>query len=212
MTVAVVTPWINHLELRAEYDRAIQLGPPPDELIIVDNGSDQPLEFAAIWNDENQGFCKACNQGLHAAASDVIVFLNNDIVATEAGWLDELVDAVEPSVLAGARIRTDQHTVVDGVVYPYIDGWCLAGRRDDLLYLGGFDTSLEEPAYYSDNLLCLEARARGFNLRQADTGLLHLVGGSGPTDTSNQTAATRANHQRYQRRVRALVTKGSAAR
>jgi GT2 family glycosyltransferase len=202
-TVAVVTPWHNHLELQPDYDRAIGLGPPPDELVVVDNGSDPPLDFATIRNEDNLGFCQASNQGLDHATSDVVVFLNNDIAATEQGWLDTIRDMVEPSVLVGARIRTDLHTTVDGAVYPYIDGWCLAGMRDDLHDLGGFDTSLEEPAYYSDNLLCLEARARGFRLREARVGLIHRVGataGATPND-----GASRANYQRYQRRVRALV-------
>jgi GT2 family glycosyltransferase len=210
VTVAVVTPWHNHLELQADYDHALELGPWPDELLIVDNGSSPPLEFARIRNDDNLGFCKASNQGLDAATTDVVVFLNNDISATEAGWLHELEDAVQPSVLVGARIRSDAHTQVDGCVYPYIDGWCLAGLRDDLLELGGFDTSLEEPAYFSDNMLCLEARARGFRLRQTDTGLLHRVGATAGPPHTNQAAdaAARANQQRYQERIRALVTKG----
>jgi GT2 family glycosyltransferase len=210
MTVAVVTPWHQHLELQPDYDRALELGPWPDELLIVDNGSAPPLGFAAIRNDENLGFCKASNQGLDAATSDVVVFLNNDIAATEHGWLQELQDAARPSVLVGARIRSDAHTQVDGRVYPYIDGWCLAGLREDLLELGGFDTSLEEPAYFSDNLLCLEARARGFTLRQTEVGLLHRVGATAGTPHTNQAtdAAARANQQRYQERVRALVMKG----
>ena len=211
MTVAVVTPWYRHLELQPDYDHALELGPWPDELLIVDNGSSPPLEFAAIRNPENVGFCKASNQGLEAASSDVVVFLNNDVAATEHGWLDLLTDEVEPSVLVGARIRGDGHAIVDNVVYPYIDGWCLAGLREDLLELGGFDTSLEEPAYYSDNLICLEARARGFTLRQADTGLLHTQGVTASvTHTTQETeAASRANQQRYQERVRALVRKGA---
>jgi len=145
------------------------------------------------------------------ATSDVVVFLNNDIEATQQGWLETIVDSVEPMVLVGARIRSDPHTIVDSVVYPYIDGYCLAGTRDDLLELGGFDETLEEPAYYSDNLLCLEARARGFTLREAKVGLIHLVGGTA-NNSPDVNGATRANHQRYQRRVRALAPKGSAAR
>ena len=62
--------------------------------------------------------------------------------------------------LAGP-LRFGRHADVDGEQFPYIDGWCLAGMREDLLRLGGFDEGLDEPAYYSDNLLCLEARAAG---------------------------------------------------
>ena len=210
MTATVVTHWLNQLELEADYMRALDLGPRPDELIVVDNGSDPPLKFATIRNEENLGFCRACNQGLAAADTDVVVFLNNDVAAAEHGWLDELAGAVEPGVLAGARIRTDPHTIVDGQVFPYIDGWCLAGIRTDLIDLGGFDTTLEEPAYYSDNLLCLEARHQGFTLREVKVGLLHRVGGTA-ADPRETDAASRANHQRYQERVRALATKKEGA-
>ena len=112
-------------------------------------------------------------------------------------------------VLVGAHIRSDPHTIVDSVVHPYIDGYCLAGTRDDLLELGGFAETLEEPAYYSDNLLCLEARARGFTLREAKVGLIHHVNATA-ADNPNVAGATRSNHQQYQRRVRALAPKGSA--
>ena len=72
------------------------------------------------------------------------------------------------------RYATGTHSDVDGHSFPYIDGWCLAGMREDLLRLGGFDESLQEPAYYSDNLLCLEARAAGMTLRDVRPGLDHL--------------------------------------
>ena len=77
-------------------------------------------------------------------------------------------------------LRYDNHAKVDDQSLPYLDGWCLAGMREDLLELGGFDESLEEPAYYSDNLLCLEARAHGMTLR----------------DVTRRSAAPRQRHSR----------------
>ena len=109
------------------------------------------------------------------------MFLNNDVAATEAGWLEELSDTVEPSVLVGARIRSDGHAMVDGRVYPYIDGWCLAGLREDLLELGGFDTSLEEPAYYSRQPALPRGPRPRLHPREAHVGLLHLVGATAGT-------------------------------
>ena len=87
---------------------------------------------------------------------------------------------------------------------PYIDGWCLAGMRTDLLDLGGWDDSLEEPSYYSDNLLCLEARAAGFVLREVPTGLIHK---SGQTSQANGflLPSTIANRVVYERRARELL-------
>lgn len=204
MNAAVITPWFNHSELWDDYREALELGPRPRETWIVDNGSDPALMFASLRNRDNLGFCRACNQGLRAAQAEVVVFLNNDVTATEAGWLQELVDAVEPGILAGPRLRFDPHTVVDYRVIPYLDGWCLAGLREDLLDLGGFDETLVEPAYYSDNLLCLEARAHGMTLREVPVGVRHKLNVTAQ-DRRDVRAATEANQVRYQKRARELL-------
>jgi len=208
VTVAVVTPWRDRREFHDAYMQAMEAGPMPDELIVVDNASDPPLEFATVRLDTNLGFAGGSNAGLHAATADIVAFVNNDVMLGEAGWLETLCAAVEPGVLVGAVLRTDSHAWVDGLEVPYLDGWCLAGTRDDLLELGGFDETLAEPAYYSDNLLCLEARAAGFQLREEPrVRLQHLCNGSiGPEDRERQRAASRANRDRYVARVRELVT------
>lgn len=205
-TIAVVTPWHNHLELADAYMQAMQAGPYPDELIVVDNASNPPLSFAAVRLDENRGFSGGSNAGLLAATSDIVAFVNNDIVLGRPGWLKTLCAKVRPDVLVGAALRTDAHAWVDGIEVPYLDGWCLAGMREDLIELGGFDESLAEPAYYSDNLLCLEARAAGFQLQEEPmVQLRHLCNGSiGLEDRERQRVASHANRERYMARVREL--------
>lgn len=205
MTVGIVTPWYEHRELWADYRDVIDAAQ-ADEVWIVDNGSRPPLDFATLRLEQNEGFCGGCNAGLHAATTDVVVFLNNDVALTSAEWLDELIDPLEHGCLVGARIRSDLHTTVDGKVIPYLDGWCLAGMRDELLEIGGWDTTLDEPAYFSDNLLCLEARAHGLRLVAANVGLTHKLNRSlGPDDMDNVRRATDANHARYVARARELM-------
>jgi GT2 family glycosyltransferase len=204
VSVAVVTPWFGHLELEEDYLTAIALGPDPDELIVVDNCSPEPIPFAAIRLDANKGFAGGSNAGLHHATADVVVFLNNDIIAVREGWLSDLVQACETGVLVGSRLRYDEHANVDGMSMPYLDGWCLGGMREDLLMLGGWDDSLEEPSYYSDNLLCLEARAAGFLLREVPTGLIHK-GGMTSQANGHLLPSTLANRVVYEKRVRELV-------
>jgi GT2 family glycosyltransferase len=207
-TVAVVTPWHNHLELYDAYKQAVEAGPYPDELIVVDNASTPALEFAAIRLDRNAGFSGGSNAGLEHATADVVAFVNNDVALGHPGWLKRLCSRVEPGVLVGASLRTDAHAAVDGIHVPYLDGWCLAGMREDLLELGGFDETLAEPAYYSDNLLCLEARAAGFTLQEEPTvGLRHLCNGSitSPEDVRRQRAASHRNRTMYMARVRELL-------
>ncbi|MCR4339228.1 MAG: glycosyltransferase, partial [Gemmatimonadaceae bacterium] len=130
-TTAIVTPWVDHPELVEDYMAAVADGP-PDELLVIDNGSTPPLDFAAVRFEENRGFTAASNAGLAAARTDAVLFLNNDVVMTRPGWLDMIRDALEPGVLIGARLRYDRHGDVDGQPLPYLDGWCLAGMTADL--------------------------------------------------------------------------------
>ena len=120
----------------------------------------------------------------------MVLFLNNDIRMTDHRWLEDIREAVEPGVLVGP-LRYDNHAKVDDQHLPYIDGWCLAGMREDLLELGGFDESLEEPAYYSDNLLCLEARAHGMTLRDVE-----WVCSTSPTSPLGLSSTRRCKQQR----------------
>jgi len=201
--IAIVTPWHNHVELADAYFEAVlpemEEG---DELLVVDNASDPPLTFGTLVSGENLGFARGSNLGMRSTDCDAVLFLNNDIRHTRRGWLAEIRKALEPGVLVGP-LRFGDHASVDGEPMPYIDGWCLAGMRSDLLELGGFDEELEEPAYWSDNLLCFEARAHGMTLRDVRVGLQHLENvTAGDQYTPSVMAAATANRARYEARVR----------
>lgn len=201
-SITVVTPFWNHrAELERDFWAAMRVA--DCQVIVVDNGSDPPLPNA--WRlATNTGFSHANNVGLQLVQTDAVCFLNNDIAATSEDWLESLRAAVEPGVLVGAQLRSDVHAHVDGQPMPYLDGWCVAGMRDDLLALGGWDETLDEPSYYGDNLLSLEARAAGMSLREAKVGLRHKVNVSA-NDHPNVRAATDANRQRYVARARELL-------
>jgi GT2 family glycosyltransferase len=200
-SLTVVTPWLNHRELERDYWAAMRtVGA---EVLVIDNGSEPPLPNA--WRlDRNTGFSHACNVGLELARTDAVLWLNNDIAAVRADWLEPIRDALEPGVLVGANLRFDQHGSVDGESFPYLDGWCLAGMRDDLLDLGGFDESYAEPAYYSDNDLCLRARAAGMRLREVPVGLVHKLNVTAGHSVA-VSEATVANRQRFIERAHELM-------
>jgi glycosyltransferase involved in cell wall biosynthesis len=209
-SLSIVTPWHNHRELLGDYMAAVELGP-DDELVIVDNGSDPPLSFASIRSEENLGFVGGSNLGLVHAQGEIVLFLNNDVALREHGWLEQIREAVGPGVLAGP-IRYDPHADVDGERFPYIDGWCLTGMRDDLLELGGFPAGLEEPAYYSDNLLCLEARTQGMTLRDVRVRLAHKESTTSQPQRNPQVQrATRANREIYAARAREALQVATAS-
>lgn len=211
MKISVVTPWLEHPELLADYAQAVNYGK-PDEVIVVDNGGfpfdaeSFHVPVRVLTQSENRGFSRACNIGMYAAEHDAVLFLNNDIVPTRSDWLEVLKSELEPGVLVGARLRYDFHGNVDGQALPYLDGWCLAGMRDDLLDLDGFDEGYEEPAYFSDNDLCLRARVGGLILREVRIGLRHKENvTAGPASDPVVRAASEANYKRYSERARKLV-------
>jgi GT2 family glycosyltransferase len=206
VNLTIVTPWLAHPELADDYvDAVVPELQPGDHVLIIDNGDAPDLPFKTLTPTRNLGFAKASNLGLHHATTDAILFLNNDIRLGARGWLNQLRDTLEPGVLAGP-VRYDPHSNVDGTACPYVDGWCLAGTRADLAALGGFDERLTEPAYYSDNLLCLEARARGMTLRDVRVRLHHKESRTSRPATNPQVQqASARNRALYLDRARQLL-------
>jgi len=84
-------------------------------VIVVDDASEPALRFASLSLKSRQGFQRACNRGLRAAKSDAVLFLNNDVTMTDAGWLDAIRRELRPGVLVGAQLREKEgHAQVDG--------------------------------------------------------------------------------------------------
>lgn len=78
------------------------------ELIIVDNGSTDDTvgylkkqsDIQAIYNHQNAGFAKGCNQGAAIATGDNLLFLNNDTIVTE-NWLTNMLKVLYSNELIG---------------------------------------------------------------------------------------------------------------
>jgi GT2 family glycosyltransferase/tetratricopeptide (TPR) repeat protein/glycosyltransferase involved in cell wall biosynthesis len=129
--VSIIIPTFNKLEFTRKCLVALQQHTPGStcEIIVVDNAStDGTVEFLkseteagnlrAVFNSENLGFSKACNQGARAAAGRHLLFLNND-TEVQPGWLEPLIqtiDSDERVVAVGGKLlfpdRTIQHAGV----------------------------------------------------------------------------------------------------
>jgi hypothetical protein len=201
MSVAIVTPWRNHLELASDYFAAVEAAK-PDQLIVVDDGSDPPLTFAAHRLEKPAGFCTASNIGLARVECDITLFLNNDISKLRLDWLAGILPLVEPGVLVGP-LRFDERAKVEGTKLPYADGWCLAGLTEEFRALGGWDNRYDKagPAYYSDNALSLKARLEGMTLRECQPGLMHKGGQTGGVDRAAFDRALAANERLFRKQV-----------
>lgn len=217
--VAVVTAWWNGHDLLDGYVAAMNASS-VDLVVAVDNGSDPKLRHQPGWSghrwpllhipcDRNYGFSYPNNVGFRAARSwgaDAVVFLNNDVVRDGPGdWLAGIRAALRRRQLVGAQLRADAHTRVDGLLRPYLDGWCLAGMVADLSRLGAlgpWDEGFAEPAYFGDNDLCARAVAAGLELHQATVGLRHL--GNMTSRRLDVAAVSARNRERFIDRVREL--------
>lgn len=204
-TVAIVTPWRGNELLAPDYFAAVE-PENPDQLVIVDDGSETPLDFAAVRLDEPSGFCTASNAGLAAVETEYVVFLNNDVAGLRHGWLDEVRAHVEPGVVLGP-LRFDPHGSVDETPYPYVDGWCLAMLTADARKLGGWDETYDDagPAYFSDNALSFQARVAGLKLRELRPGLRHKGGQTGGVDKAKFDHALAVNGELFAAQVREKV-------
>jgi GT2 family glycosyltransferase len=201
--ISVVTPWFNHSELTRTYAPSVRGA----QVIIIDNGS-EPHHAAQIRamveslpggvyirNVYNAGFSTANNQALAIAATgDIILFLNNDIEAPEA-WLEQVERDVEAGVIAGPSMQT-RHGV------NYIEGYCIAARRDVWLDLGGWPEDLPG-MYWEDNILCLKAIRKGYRLVETNWPVWHFS-----NYTSRQTPGAYAHSAANERAFLEMLRNG----
>lgn len=109
--VSVVIPTWNAADLLAQALASLAAQSFTDfEIIVVDNGSTDGTrerlarDFAAVRVvplPRNLGFAAATNRGIAAAAGEIVVCMNNDVLA-EPGWLAALVAALDARPDAGS--------------------------------------------------------------------------------------------------------------
>lgn len=163
---------------------------PEDELILVDNGSEDDTERAlqsfadrdprvtVIANGQNLGYSKGCNVGLLRSSGANIILLNPDTIVQPL-WIEELITPFEDPQVAAVgplsdNVCGDQHIglhIGAGGYEPanlppfptkLLVGFCLALRRSSLDELG----LLEEACFLGADDLEVSWRLRelGFEL------------------------------------------------
>lgn len=136
----------------------------PPGSIVVDDGSDPPLEEARVRLLRNRGPAAARNAGLDVVDTPLVAFVDADVVVPD-GWLaplvrhfdDERVALVAPRVrsrdVPGRRHRYERdHGPLDlgptaariraGTRVSYVPAAAVIGRVDALRAIGGFDETL----------------------------------------------------------------------
>lgn len=176
----LIVNWNGRHLLEPCFDALKKQTQPPQEVIVVDNGStDQSAEFLkaqqwpllkTLFLDENRGFSGGNNAGFPLATGDVIALLNNDTIVDPL-WIAEAVPIFQDQgvgMVACKTLRLQEPHIIDKVghlIYP--DGLnrgkgtgCLDGPEFDkpmeVLWPDGGagfyrKSMLDEIGYFDDN-------------------------------------------------------------
>lgn len=124
LVTAIVPNW-NHAELLESALASLRSqSRPPDEIIVVDNGSTDRSSVVAreagarlICLGQNRGFAAAVNIGIQQSRGSILAVLNND-VELEPSWLEQLLDSLgDPACwfATGKLLRRHNPHELDGV-------------------------------------------------------------------------------------------------
>ncbi len=178
------------------------------DVMVVDNGSpDGACEEAersdfvrVIGNEQNEGFARACNQGIEGTDGEIVLFLNSDTVVPRAGLI-RLVEALTASgAVAAAGPLTNYAGHGQQIVPTYTSletldlfaedfaareaedvdtdmlvGFCLAVKRAALREVGPLDERFGL-GMFEDNDLCYRLRRAGYRLVIAARSFVHHTG------------------------------------
>lgn len=118
--VSVIIPTKQRTDLLAECIQGLRTKTdyPNLEIVVVDNGADgaqlgQLLKaegafhrIVCVYDGGDFNFARLINSGVRASQGEVLLLLNDDVIARESGWLHRMVDsALDPRTGAvGARL------------------------------------------------------------------------------------------------------------
>jgi GT2 family glycosyltransferase len=172
------------------------------ELIIVDQSKDDSAERALEPFQQDprlqyhrlsvRGKCRAMNEGIRLAKSDILISTDDDCEPHE-GWIEAIIQSFENEPRAGVafcNVYPGDHDPLSGFVPAYVQqsdqtfrtiadfcaphgiGAGMAFRRSSILSIGGFDEDLGPGgrfAAYEDADVALRALLNGF-------AVLHISG------------------------------------
>jgi len=150
MVTAVIPTWNRAALLETVLDSLRRQTRPPEEIIVVDNGSsDNSVDVAraagarVIEMHSNTGFARAVNTGIQAAAGEFVAVLNND-VDLEPDWLDTLCGSLaagEYGFATGKLFDAAREGIIDGTWDEICRGGCAwrcgQGRPDTEVWSRG---------------------------------------------------------------------------
>jgi HAD superfamily hydrolase (TIGR01662 family) len=210
MTVSIVIPTVGRATLATLLDSlAHRDGPVPAEVIVVDDRPGGPpldVEFPGwldgrtrILRSGGHGPAVARNAGWHAARSDWVAFLDDDVVVGN-GWLRDLADDLDGAgrdvagvqgritvPLPAQRRPNDWERNTAGLASAHWITADMAYRRSALVEVGGFDGRFPR-AFREDADLALRMLDRGCRLVLGNRRAIHPVRAAGWWASARQQA------------------------
>ncbi|GFE63090.1 glycosyltransferase family 2 protein [Litoreibacter roseus] len=197
MQLSVIVPTYNRPEtLRSCVDALQKQTGCTLEIVIVDDGSDQPVDHLpdgphdlTLLRQENAGPAAARNRGAAAAKGDLLLFTDDDC-RPQPGWAAAFEkaakDAPAPTLFGGQTInaiandiyaRTSQEmndflSAQSGNAEPFFASNNIAMPAKQFSEIGGFDTSYRRAAG-EDRALCRSWADAGFGFSYVEEAVLH---------------------------------------
>ncbi|MCC0649943.1 bifunctional glycosyltransferase family 2 protein/class I SAM-dependent methyltransferase [Clostridioides sp. ZZV15-6598] len=179
------------------------------EIIVVDNNStDGTVEWLKeqndlkiIFNNENQGFPKGCNQGIEISSGKNIVLLNNDVIVTP-NWLYNMDKALWSNKDIGAvgaitnncsyyqEIKVDYNSIEELIEFSNkinqsnenyweyrikLVGFCMVIKKEVLDKVGLLD-EIFSPGNFEDDDICFRMIQNGYKLFLCKDTFIHHFG------------------------------------
>jgi len=179
------------------------------EIIVVDNNSTDDTvqwlkeqeDLKTIFNKENVGFPKGCNQGIEIAEGENILLLNNDTIVTN-NWLDNLLIALNSSDEVGCvgsvtnncsnfqTVPTNYQTFEDMQLFAEefnksnpaqweerlkLVGYCMLIKRSVVDEIGLLDEQFS-PGNFEDDDYSFRIRKAGYKLLLCGDTFIHHFG------------------------------------
>lgn len=180
------------------------------EIIVIDNNSNDGTknwlkmqkDIKVVYNKENLGFPKGCNQGINVASGDDVLLLNNDVIVTY-NWLRNLRMCLYSSKQIGAvgpvtnRCSNGQsinikHNSISGMLKwcerynksnyckwqqkDRLVGFCLLIKKEVINKIGLLDERFS-PGNYEDDDYSLRIRKAGYKLVLCKDTFIYHYGG-----------------------------------
>lgn len=214
MTVSIVIPTYKNYHLTHSLLLNIyKLLPKDCEIILVDDCSKmEEVSAGLIWwrglfgdrfrvfeNEVNCGFLRTANFGVSRASNDVVMLVSNDVSILDKDIVSKVEKALEhPNMLVGAKLYTNDTgwNTFNGIVFPYLEGWFLAFRKEEWMSFGGFDLRYA-PYDFEDVDISTTYRLSGGDLVEIDSNMVHL-GAQTIKYSPEREAQTKTNQKKFE--------------